>query len=208
MKMINTRYDLPAGGTFGASDLPNRNGSYEDRVMAVKFLHAPEALRQLLRYEPETGQLFWLESRAGQHGFNKQYMGREALAGKHPDGYKQGTLSGKSVLAHRVVWAVVYGAWPIEDIDHINGNRQDNRIENLRAVSRMENAHNVKRRSTNKSGHAGVYWSPSNGKWVAQIMCAGRREWLGLFTTVADAAVARRDAERRYGFHENHGREK
>lgn len=174
--------------------------------MASKALPSPEVLRQLLRYEPETGKLFWRDTRKKGNGFNHGLLSEPALDALHRDGYRQGTVLGSRILAHRVVWAMVNGEWPLNDIDHINGIRSDNRIDNLRAVTRRENAHNTKRRETNTSGHTGVCWFSRNKKWGASIMNDGIREFLGLFNSLDDAVAARKAAEVAHGFHQNHGR--
>jgi hypothetical protein len=99
---------------------------------------------------------------------------------------------------------MVYGDEP-QDIDHINGNRRDNRIANLRAVDRRENMRNARLRSNNTSGIVGVTFSRDRKKWVAQIN-DGKVRSLGRFDKFEDAVEARKAAERRAGFHPNHGR--
>ncbi len=112
----------------------------------------PSVLRLLLDYDPETGWLTWrhrdyedlahLTSRASCSKFNSQFAGKRALsctAGSH--GYLTGAIFGRQYLAHRVIWAIETDGWP-DCIDHINGNRRDNRIANLRSVSKAENAKN------------------------------------------------------------------
>lgn len=189
--------------------------------MATKPLPSPEALRQLLRYEPETGKLFWLErcsamfpDGSGRYTadrscriWNIKYAGKEAITSIDPSlGYKKGSIWNVKCYAHRIVWALVDGSWPEHDIDHINGDRADNRWENLRAVTRKMNARNAKRRSTNTSGMMGVQWHTGNERWRAQIMVDGKNISLGCYEKFEDACAARKAAERQYGFHENHGR--
>ncbi|WP_446719173.1 HNH endonuclease signature motif containing protein [Halocynthiibacter sp. C4] len=107
--------------------------------------------------------------------------------------------------AHRVIWAMFYGRWPAKDIDHINGDRTDNRISNLRHVSRAENARNSSRSSANTSGRTGVYKVKKSGKWNARIRVDGRFINLGFFKEFEAACAARAVAESKYGFSARHG---
>lgn len=70
---------------------------------------------------------------------------------------------------HRLAWFYVHGRWPTADIDHINGNRDDNRLCNLREATRQQNIQNSKRRSDNRSGIKGVCWVESRGYWLASV---------------------------------------
>lgn len=186
--------------------------------MAKKPLPTPGQLRQLLRYEAETGKLFWLPRHpsffVGGSGsytpertaktWNKRYAGTEALSAISSEGYKNGTLLGRYAAAHRVIWAVVHGYWP-EFIDHINGCRDDNRLLNLREVTKRENGMNQGRKVNNSSGVTGVHLRGDNGKWIAQIGVGMQRVYLGAYDTFEDAVMVRQAAEREYGFHRNHG---
>lgn len=177
-----------------------------------------DTLRLLLRYEPETGRLFWRERPEsmfadGGHSaahcaakWNTRYAGKEALTALRVHGYRHGSVLDKQQAAHRVVWALVYGKWPSQDIDHINGDPADNRIINLRLVTKAENMRNQKRYATNKSGATGVNWFKRDRTWQAKITVSGQQVHLGYFKNIDDAIAARKAAEARYGFHENHGR--
>nr|WP_175479900.1 HNH endonuclease signature motif containing protein [Paracoccus homiensis] len=107
--------------------------------------------------------------------------------------------------AHRVAWAVIHGRWPNGEIDHINGDRSDNRLANLREVTKRENHRNMAIRSDNTSGVTGVYWAREKGKWAAYIK-ADKMVALGRYDTFAEAVAARRAAEKVLGYHPNHGR--
>jgi hypothetical protein len=122
------------------------------------------------------------------------------------DGYIQISLDGKLHRAHRLAWRLFHGEWPDGEIDHINGVRSDNRIENLRVTSRVENMRNQKRHNTNTSGTAGVCWHKKAKKWVAMIKVNNKLLYLGLHADKADAISARKAAEVQHGFHSNHGR--
>jgi hypothetical protein len=181
--------------------------------MADDTLPTPGHLRQLLHYEPDTGKLFWKArdpslfanpSRAVQ--WNGKNAGKEAFIAVSTTGYYRGAVWGRFHAAHRIIWAIVHGEWPADCIDHINGDPKDNRLANLRAVSRADNQKNQKRRKDNTSGVSGVSWDKSKGLWQAKINVDGRQMHLGRYETVAEAAMAKASAEQKYGFHENHGK--
>ena len=184
-----------------------------------KPLPTPELLRKLLRYEPDTGKLFWRERTpdlfsSGKHSaahrcnrWNSRYRGEEAFTANVGLGYLVGGIFDRLHRAHRVIWAMETGAWPLEDIDHINGVRDDNRMINLRAVSRTENMRNAKMPKSNTSGTVGVLCHNPTGRWRAEIKVDGKALHLGLFDKKSDATAARKAAEVKYGFHPNHGRQ-
>ena len=160
----------------------------------------------LLKCDPETGTLFWKHRPTASRKWNERYAGTEAGPNSISSGYKQCVLLGKQYYAHRLIWLLTTGAWPVGQIDHINGNKTDNRIDNLRDVSNRENGKNQRPRKNNTSGIMGVYWYKNCRKWNAQIKVGDKLVNLGYFTEIEDAARARKDAEMKYGFHENHGR--
>jgi hypothetical protein len=168
------------------------------------MMMTPSDLRQLVEYDPETGKLTW-KPRAGNPRFNNRLAGKPAFA-QPSDGYLTGHINRKNYKAHRIAWAVAYGEWPNGDLDHINGDRSDNRIENLRVVDVAENARNLRLSRLNTSGVTGVSWFARDSKWWAKITVSRRVIHLGFFNNLSDAAAARRAAELAYGFHENHGR--
>ena len=179
----------------------------------TKELPSPELLRKLLRYEPETGKLFWrirteeiAPARQSVKTWNSLYANREAFTAVDAYGYKVGNLLKTQYKAHRVVFAICNLRWPISEIDHINGNRSDNRIENLREVTRQQNQRNVRLKSTNTTGNCGVGWNKRLEKWTAQIGHGKTFRHLGSFATKADAIAARKQAEIEMGYHPNHGR--
>lgn len=178
---------------------------------------SPELLRKLLDYDPDSGLLVWKvrtpdlfseykNPKARCRQFNSTFAGKRAMyANTSRHGYLTGSIFGRQYLAHRVVWVIVNGVWP-DCIDHINGDRTDNRISNLRSVRKSENARNSARSKRNKSGIIGIYWAHHAGKWRAEICSNGSRIHLGYFSDKSDAAAARKNAEAKCGFHPNHGR--
>lgn len=185
--------------------------------MAKKPLPTPEVLRQLLDYDPETGALTWKPRPAhffsgskfsAEHAsanWNSRWAGKPAFTANTGGGYLHGSVLGSSYRAHRVIWALTHGEWPECDIDHINHNRSDNRLVNLRAVDRAENLRNSSKRSDNTSGVNGVYRNKRLGKWQAYIRAEGKMLYLGVFEHLSDAVLARKKADAEFGFHRNHG---
>lgn len=172
-----------------------------EKYRAIK----PETLHDLLTYDPLTGLLTWM-SRPGKDSWNARYAGREAMTNLDHNGYRRSRIFGIPVAAHRVIWAMAHGAWPEGDIDHINGDKTDNRLANLREVTRQGNNRNMSRRKDNTSGITGVSWDRARQLWVARIKHNGRYKALGRFHSVEAAAVARERAMREFGYHQNHGR--
>lgn len=171
-----------------------------------------ETLQALLRYEPDTGKLFWKErplemfkSERSWKMWNTRFAGMEAFASIGRQGYFQGGLYNKTRYAHRVIWKLRHGVEP-DQIDHLDGDRTNNRLHNLREVSAAENRKNQRRPERNVSGVIGVGWSDQRKKWRAQIQVDGKCKHLGLFEDLEAAAIARKEAEIQYGFHPNHGR--
>ena len=181
--------------------------------MTKTDLPTPETLRKLLSYDPDTGLLMWkrrpLEMFATKNAFkswNTRYCGNLAFGSIDGRGYRQGAIFSKYCLGHRVAYAVYYGVWPVGDIDHINGDKVDNRIENLREATQTENSRNMKIPTTNTSGVIGVSWDKKARRWRAGITAAGKQVYLGTFESFDDAVAARKAAEVKYGYHPNHGR--
>lgn len=155
----------------------------------------PEQLRALLRYDPETGKLFW--KARGIPKWDGRYAGKEAFTATS-GGYKVGRIYDVLYRAHRVIWAIQTGAWPAHTVDHINRDRADNRWANLRDVPHHLNCKNWPLSPRNNSGYLGV--KRHGNRWRAQIHVKGKSIHLGLFVHLEDAASARAMAEAKYGF--------
>lgn len=174
--------------------------------MAAKPLPSPEQLRQLLRYEPETGELFWRERKNPKpSNWNRRFAGKKALNIKDMDGYLRGPILNKGYISHRVIWAMYYGKWPDGQIDHINRDPSDNRIDNLRLLGQTDNNRNRGAFKNNMSGVAGVFWNKRQRHWVAKIGHEGKTIVLGKYKIFEEAMIARRRAERVYGYSEGYG---
>ena len=205
------------GEGFKTSPAPNRNGSRKDHVMAAKALPSSEVLRQLLRYEPETGKLFWLPRGVASFDFshdavrlaaawNGRNAGNEAFTCVSQDGYYNGKVFNTTVRAHRVAYAIFYGEWPANHIDHVDGDRLNNRIANLRDVTNAENCLNKAVRASSKTGINGVTWAKRERKWRVKIGVGGKKKEVGLFDDLSSAVIARKSAEKGIGYHPNHSR--
>lgn len=161
-------------------------------------MHSIEFLLKNFRYNPDSGQLFWKLRRS------RSAPGSIAGSIDH-EGYVIVALEGVRYRAHRIIIAMVYGLFP-DQVDHVDGDRSNNRIKNLRLVNNQQNSMNQKIRRNNTSGVMGVCWHKRYGKWVAHIRVDGKSKYLGAFDVLEDASAARRSAEIENGFHENHGK--
>ena len=171
-----------------------------------------EYLNECFRYDPKTGHLFWkvrplhhFNSSHGMNITNSQFSNHRAgtLQSK---GYVAVMVNGKGYRAHRIIWMMIHGLFPPDELDHVNHQRDDNRIENLRLATSQENKRNSSISRRNTSGVIGVCWDKRRGKWKAQIHGGGNRTiYLGDFVDKLDAIKARETANKKYNFHANHG---
>lgn len=154
-----------------------------------------ERLQELLDYDPKTGAFRW-KVRRNAHG-GPVYPGDTAGCIDRSNGYMKIGIDGRPYFAHRLAWLHVHGSWPSVEIDHINGDRRDNSIANLREATRSENARNTPRRADNSSGFRGVFWGAKQRRWYARINVKGVTYSLGGYATAEAAAAAFREAEKR-----------
>lgn len=139
---------------------------------------------ELMRYEPETGQFIWVSSRYS-------YLNGTPAGTVRKEGYRFITIDGFQYLAHRLAWLVTHGSWPEATIDHWDRDRDNNRIDNLRQATQLQNIQNQRadhRRSV--SGLLGVSWSVSHKKWRADIMVNSKSHYLGRHDTKEKAHAA------------------
>jgi hypothetical protein len=168
-----------------------------------------QVLRELIAYDPVTGLLEWrprerkwFKTQSYCDRWNNRYAGQPAFCTPCSTGYLRGRLFDTEYLTHRVAWLYMTGNWP-KEVDHINHIKSDNRWENLRNVSLLENRRNQSLQSRNTSGVTGV--TRSRSKWQAMIMTSEGRVYLGRFEKKEDAVAARKQAEKEHGYHPNHG---
>jgi hypothetical protein len=164
-----------------------------------------EELRARVEYDASSGKFTWLHCDACRPCWNSRFAGKQALCAPHSNGYLFGAIANQKLFAHRAAWALHHGHWPDGEIDHINHNKTDNRIANLRVVQRTQNAMNLSKSRRNLSGVTGVFKHTQTGRWQAQIRIERRSMHLGSFESFDDAVAARRKAEEQHGFHKNHG---
>mgnify|MGYP003403369480 FL=1 len=153
----------------------------------------PERLSEVLRYEPETGYFFWKAYKAGiQHGKRAGSVDRRGAVAIR--------LDGKRYAAHHLAWLHTHGKWPEHEIDHVNGNPGDNRIDNLRDVPHRINQQNFRASfvTNRSSGILGVSLHKKTGLWRARITANGNEISLGYFKDMEVARAAYIDAKRQY----------
>jgi hypothetical protein len=151
-----------------------------------------ETLRELLNYDPTSGALYWRVSRS-----NRVKPGGLISKASPSTGYIRVTVDKKCLAAHRVAWALATGKWPEGVVDHINGVRTDNRIANLRDVTRADNVLNRSGPQRNKkAGDLGVFLDKRRGTWYAQLQRHGKTTSLGTFMSQEEAAAAANKARK------------
>ena len=154
-------------------------------------------LKSIMTYDAESGLFIWKVKR--------KKVKQGSVVGTNGGHYLQCKIDGKTYRLHRLAWLYVYGYLPVR-LDHIDGNKLNNSISNLREVSSSENSKNLKRAKNNTSGVTGVGWHKARSMWRAYIIVGGKQVHLGNFVEYSEAVNARKNAEVLYGFHENHGR--
>ena len=142
-----------------------------------------DVVRKALAYDESTGI------------FSRLDQSRKTVGRLSTKGYRQISVNYTRVMAHRLAWLFVHGEWPAGQIDHVNQNKDDNRIANLRVVSNKQNGENITLFKHNTSGYRGVRWYSRTGKWIAEIKHLKHSRYLGYFDNIEDAIAARAQAE-------------
>lgn len=150
-------------------------------------------VRDLLSYDESTGIFRWAVKKTGRA------VGKENAGATRPDGYIVINIDGRAFRAHRLAWLYVNGHWPEQTIDHINRDKSDNRIANLRLATKAENMANTENRSGKKI--TGVRFVTHANKYMARLGVNGKTVFLGYFLKEEDAQSAYRNA-RKYHFGE------
>ena len=171
-----------------------------------------QQVKELMYYDRKTGKMFWrhrtdkyIKRDCSRKSWNTKYAGNEikSIDGK---GYYFASIFGKQYGLHRLVWFYVYGKWP-KIIDHINHDKLDNKLCNLRSVTVQQNNMNRRISANNTSGVFGVYLNKKKNLWCAQMKFNGKTYHLGSSKNKDEAIKLRKAEEQRLGFHKNHGGE-
>lgn len=153
-----------------------------------------EELRELFVWDAEKGKIWW----------RSLYGKREAFVSVQTQGYLYGKIHGKNYLAHRVLWALEYGRWPEINLDHIDQNKKNNALSNLRETDSPQNARNKPAYKNSTSGDTGVSRT-RKGRWRSYVGVDYAQRHLGVFDTKEEAVLARRRAQQELGFSPLHG---
>lgn len=176
-----------------------------------------DVLNMLLEYEESTGKLFWKDrapssfSQKGKfspEGMRAHWQSRFAgnVAGHFHSGYLRLMINGVHYMCHRLVWKIKTGEEPVQ-IDHIDGNRSNNRFSNLRDVSHQVNAKNRRLYENNKTGVPGVSYHERDGTWQVRIgVGEGNELHLGNYSEKREAISVRIAAQTILDYHANHGK--
>lgn len=171
-------------------------------------------LNSCFSYDSDTGSIHWKTRPVGhfktaeaQRRWNARFAGNKAgsLGGNGHRKYWVCVINRKRVSAHRVIMLMLGRLSEGMEVDHMNSDGLDNRLSNLRVVSRRQNNMNLRKQSRNSSGMTGIRINPKGKIFGAFIIRNSTREWLGSFDTLLDAASSRKSAELRYGFGPSHG---
>lgn len=148
-------------------------------------------LKEILEYNPETGDFYWKIS--PKHGVN---VGDKA--GSQHIGYTRLTIKRKKYLTHRLAWLYVYGEFPKGDIDHIDNDRANCRINNLRIANKSTNGYNRKKQANNTSGIKGVIWCKASNKWSVRIGVNKKKIYFGVWDDLEFAELVAQEARAKY----------
>lgn len=175
-----------------------------------------ETCRKIFDVNPSTGEIYWRPRTLEMFShckfpkrafkvWTKNWSGKRALKTANNEMYLSGEYLGVSYKSHQIIWLYVNRCWP-DNIDHIDGNRQNNSIENLRNVTKAENARNQKRRKDNSSGFTGVYWREDKQMWQGGFRYNKKQQHVGYFESLEECVKEVKRQREEKGFHKNHGR--
>jgi hypothetical protein len=151
----------------------------------TKTLLSHVGFEDVLRYEPDTSKFFWLMARP------RKTRAGDPAGHLNKKGYIEIRYNHITYQAHRIAWYLHTGQDPYPlGLDHVNGERADNRINNLRLATPAQNAKNMRKREGTTSTYKGVSWHRKSGKWQAQIRVDGRSMYLGCHDSQLDAHLA------------------
>lgn len=140
-------------------------------------------LIELLEYDINTGIFTWKQDKSSR-------ATKGAIAGTLSNGYISITINKHIYRAHRLVWLYCFQEWPSNYLDHINGDKIDNRLDNLREATTVENSYNIKAHKDSSTGIKGIYFNKANNNYRAQIRYNGKTISLGSFKTPEEASLA------------------
>ncbi len=176
----------------------NTSGGTPISVLALEAKMTQSQLKSYLHYNPNTGIFTRINN------YHTRFIGKTA-GSLNSLGYIKISINNKSYAAHRLALLYEFGELPTNEVDHIDHNRSNNKITNLRIVSRTINNRNKTFQKNNTSGTMGVRWHKSSKRWRAEIKVQGKKIHLGAFKIIEDAKKCRKEGIAKYGFHKNHG---
>ncbi len=190
-RVVWTLHNSPTNKKIWHIDGNSKNNKIENLELMnspVKTTLSQERLKKLLNYDKQTG-IFTHKTTRGTALKNSE------VRNLNDKGYVGIGVDNKTYTAHRLAWLYEYGYMPENDIDHINKNRADNRLINLREVSRQCNMRNTNNRKSNKSTIKGLHWSQGHNGYVVQISVNYKKIWIGKSSCLLEAACLRLAAE-------------
>ena len=148
-------------------------------------------LKEILEYNENTGKFFWKIKPMYNVNIGDK-------AGNNHNGYTRLTINGKKYLTHRLAWLYVYGEFPKGDLDHIDNDRGNCRINNLRIANKSTNGFNRKKQANNTSGIKGVIWSKASNKWMVKIGVNKKKLYFGVWNDLEFAELVAQEARAKY----------
>lgn len=192
-RKLHGGYDgRPGGGVYPSRHTVSPSVAKAGRSPMMQLTH--DDVRRALDYDLETGALTWRTRADRDHSWNMRFSG-EVAGNTTPKGYRILHMSSGMFLAHRLIWLWMTGEMPAGHIDHINGDRADNRWSNLRLATASQNAMNKRLLDASRSGVTGVSWHTKKRRWIATITVQGKTRYLGSSTTIEGAKRLREAAE-------------